>query len=127
MTSGGRDAVTGSVPRTLLVLAVPLVAQNVVRVVQQIVDTVWVGRLGEDAVAAVGLSVPVVALAFAVLVTPFVGTQLLVSRRVGADDEAGARRLVFHGLLLACAGGVVVGGRSRSVPSDSSRSSAIPR
>jgi putative MATE family efflux protein len=111
MTEGARGDVTdGSVPRALVVLAIPLVAQNVVRVAQQVVDTFWVGRLGADAVAAVGLTVPVLALAFAVLVTPFVGTQLLVSRRIGADDDAGARRLVFHGLLLACVGGVVVGG-----------------
>jgi putative MATE family efflux protein len=102
--------VEGSIPRTLVSLAVPLVAQNVVRVAQQVVDTFWLGRLGETAVAAVGLTIPLLGLLFALLVTPFVGTQILVSQRVGADDDAGAHRTVVHGLVLALAVGAVLGG-----------------
>jgi putative MATE family efflux protein len=101
--------VEGSIPRALVALAVPLVAQNVVRVAQQVIDTFWLGRLGETAVAAVGLTIPVLGLLFALLVTPFVGTQILVSQRVGADDGAGARRLVVTGVGLALVVGVVLG------------------
>jgi len=101
--------VDGSIPRTLVGLALPLVAQNVVRVTQQVIDTFWLGRLGETAVAAVGLTIPVLGLLFALLVTPFVGTQILVSQRVGADDDAGSRRMVVHGFVLAVAVGAVVG------------------
>jgi putative MATE family efflux protein len=101
--------VEGSVPRTLVSLAVPLVAQNVVRVAQQVIDTFWLGRLGETAVAAVGLTIPLLGLLFALLVTPFVGTQILVSQRVGAEDDTGARRLVVHGVALALALGALLG------------------
>jgi putative MATE family efflux protein len=101
--------VEGSIPRALVSLAVPLVAQNVVRVAQQVIDTFWLGRLGETAVAAVGLTIPVTGLLFALLVTPFVGTQILVSQRVGADDGAGARRMVVHGFALAVVLGAVLG------------------
>ncbi|WP_251329051.1 MATE family efflux transporter [Haloplanus pelagicus] len=102
--------VRGSIPRTLVGLAVPLVAQNVVRVAQQVIDTFWLGRLGETAVAAVGLTIPVLGLLFALLVTPFVGTQILVSQRTGAGNDAGARRTVVHGVVLALAVGAGVGG-----------------
>jgi len=102
--------VDGSIPRTLVSLAVPLVAQNVVRVAQQVIDTFWLGRLGETAVAAVGLTIPVLGLLFALLVTPFVGTQILVSQRIGGDDDDGAHRTVVHGLVLALGVGAVVGG-----------------
>ena len=102
--------VEGSIPRTLVGLALPLVAQNVVRVAQQVVDTFWLGRLGETAVAAVGLTIPVLGVCFALLVTPFVGTQILVSQRVGADDDAGAHRMVVHGFVLALLVGALVGG-----------------
>jgi len=109
--SDPRDAIVdGSIPRTLVGLALPLVAQNVVRVAQQVIDTVWLGRLGETAVAAVGLTIPVLGVLFALLVTPFVGTQILVSQRVGADDDAGARRMVVHGFVLALLVGALVGG-----------------
>ncbi|MFB6301381.1 MAG: MATE family efflux transporter [Haloferacaceae archaeon] len=101
--------VDGPVARTLLSLATPLVAQNVVRVVQQVVDAFWVGRIGEAAVGAVGLVIPVLAAAFALLVAPFVGTQVLVSRRVGADDHRGARAAVGAGVALSLAVGVAAG------------------
>ena len=109
--SDRREAIVeGSIPRTLVGLALPLVAQNVVRVAQQVIDTFWLGRLGETAVAAVGLTIPVLGVCFALLVTPFVGTQILVSQRVGADDDAGARRMVVHGFVLALLVGALVGG-----------------
>jgi len=101
--------VEGSIPRTLVSLALPLVVQNVVRVAQQVIDTLWIGRLSETAVAAVGLTIPVLGLLFALLVTPFVGTQILVSQRVGADDDAGARRMVVHGVALALVLGILLG------------------
>jgi putative MATE family efflux protein len=103
------DPTEGPVLRTLLALAAPQVAQNVVRVVQQAVDAFWVGRVGEAAIGAVGLVTPVLAAAFALLVAPFVGTQVLVSRRVGADDPAGARTAVGAGVGLSLVGGGLVG------------------
>ncbi|MFB6160600.1 MAG: MATE family efflux transporter, partial [Haloferacaceae archaeon] len=102
------DLVEGPVARTLLVLAAPLMVQNVVRVVQQVVDAFWVGRVGESAVAAVGLATPAVVVGFALLAAPFVGTQVLVSRRVGADDRHGARRAVAAGVAVSLAGGGLV-------------------
>ena len=50
----------GTLARALVVLAGPLVVQNVALVAQSVVDLFWVGRLGGDAVAAVGLFVGVV-------------------------------------------------------------------
>jgi len=106
-----RDEITeGSLVRSLLLLAAPLVVQNLVQVVQNVVDTFWVGRLGENAVAAVGASIPVMAFVFSATIVTFTGTQVLVSQRVGADDLAGGRRAAFHGVTLALALGAVVGG-----------------
>jgi putative MATE family efflux protein len=98
----------GSIPRVLVLLATPLVVQNLVQVVQQVVDTFWVGRIGETAVAAVGLNFPLTALLLSVLSTPFVGVQVLVSQRTGTDDRAGARRAGFHGVVLALVLGVAM-------------------
>jgi len=104
------DITDGSITRALVVLAAPLVVQNLVQVVQQVVDTFWVGRIGEDAVAAVGLNYPVVAmLASVVIMAPFVGTQVIVSQRVGAEEYTGARRIAVHGLAVGISLAVVVG------------------
>ena len=99
-----REALTeGPVGRVLLVLAAPLVAQNLVYVANALIDTFWLGRVGEDAVAAVGLSLPIQSLLGATVVIGAVGTQILVAQRAGEDDEAGARRVAVNGALVALA------------------------
>jgi len=90
----------GSIPRALVLLAAPLVVQNLVHVLNNFIDTLWLGRVGEDAVAAVGANFPVMALLFGLLVVTTIGTQIVLSQRVGADDEPGARRAGFNGTLL---------------------------
>ena len=104
------DITEGSLARALLALAAPLLVQNLVQVVQQVVDLFWLGRLSSAAVAAVGLALPVVALLFAFTITaPYVGTQVLVSQRIGGDDVTAARRTAATGLGLALALGTVGG------------------
>jgi putative MATE family efflux protein len=98
----------GPLVRTLLVLAAPLFVQNLVQVAQQVIDLFWVGRLGEEQVAGVGFTFPVVGLLTVALVGIFVGTQVVVSQRVGGDDAQGARRAAVQGVLLAVASGAVL-------------------
>lgn len=104
------EITSGAIPRVLLVLAVPIFAQNVVLIVQQVVDLFWLGRYSNGAVAAVGLVSPVVDfLVSSAIAATSVGTQVLVSQRVGADDQRGARRSAFSGLVLAVALSLVLG------------------
>ena len=70
------DVTGGPIAPTLVVLALPLVVQNLVQVLNQLVDTFWLGRLGESEVAAVGLNFPLVASLFGVVLTATVGTQI---------------------------------------------------
>lgn len=98
----------GRLSRALLVLAAPLVAQNLVQVANSAADVFWLGRLGDGAVGAVGLNQPIMALLFVPLTAAMVGTQVLVSQRIGGEDDAGARKSVFHGICLALVAGVVL-------------------
>ncbi|WP_129114033.1 MATE family efflux transporter [Halegenticoccus tardaugens] len=105
------DITEGPIPRALLLLAAPLLVQNVTQVIQQIVDIFWLGRMTgtADPVAAVGLNYPIVSVFLMLAVfAPFVGTQVLVAQRVGGDDPAGARSVAFHGATMGLAFGVVV-------------------
>ncbi len=106
---GRDDIVDGSLPRALVILSIPLVAQNLVQVANQVVDIFWLGRLSENAVAGVGLVIPLIGVLYALGYIPFVGTQVLVSQRVGSDEYPAARRGAFNGLSLALIGGVVAG------------------
>ncbi len=95
------DITGGSLPRALLLLAVPLVAQNFALVAQQVVDLFWVGRLGGDAVAAVGLSTVVVGLVTVPVLAFTVGSQVVTAQRVGADRTVAARRVPFSAAAAA--------------------------
>ncbi|MFT4890383.1 MAG: putative MATE family efflux protein [Halobacteriales archaeon] len=98
-----------SLSRVLVVLAAPLVVQNLVQVAQMVVDTFWVGRLGATAVGAVGLTYPVVALLMALgVLGPTIGTQVIVSQRAGGDDVSGARRIAIHGIVLGVGFGTII-------------------
>ncbi|MFC6724969.1 dihydrodipicolinate synthase family protein, partial [Halobium palmae] len=83
------DITEGSIPRTLAFLATPIVAQQLVLVGQQVIDIFWVGRLGEDAVAAIGLLAPVIGFLSVGTYIAYTGGQVVVSQRVGANDAAG--------------------------------------
>ncbi|MFB6134468.1 MAG: MATE family efflux transporter [Halanaeroarchaeum sp.] len=99
------DEITdGSLGRALAVLATPILVQQAVLVGQQLVDVFWLGRLGADRVAAVGLVAPIVGLLTVGSYVAYAGGQILVSQHVGADEEAAARRVGFHALVFV--GGV---------------------
>lgn len=101
----------GPVGRIFLILAGPIFVQNMVHVVQQVIDLYWIGRFSSDGVAAVGLATPILLfLLQSSISATFVGTQVLVSQRIGADDELGAQRSLFNGLVLTLFIGLGIGG-----------------
>ncbi|WP_254864661.1 MATE family efflux transporter [Halovivax gelatinilyticus] len=107
-----RDDITnGPILTTLLVLATPLLVQNVVQVIQQLVDTLWLGRHEDsvEAIAAVGLNFPVVTLLSVAVIGAMVGTQVLVAQRVGAENERAGRRAAVNGTLLGIGVGLATG------------------
>ncbi|MFC7070182.1 MATE family efflux transporter [Halobaculum lipolyticum] len=93
----------GPLGRALAFLSVPIVAQQFAVTAQSIVDVLWLGRLSGEAVAAVGLVAPLIGLMMAVAGGVFTGEHVLVSRRIGDDDERGASRAVAHALLAGVA------------------------
>ena len=93
----------GPLGRALAFLSIPIVAQQLAVVAQSIVDVFWLGRLSGEAVAAVGLVAPLIGLVTAITGGVFTGEHVLVSQRVGDDDERGASRAVFHALVVGVA------------------------
>lgn len=107
-----REEITSApIHRVLTLLTIPLLAQHVVEVASLVVDLFWIGRLGGDAVAAVGLAAPLFSLLLiAVIGVPYIGTMILVSQRVGAEEESAARRATFNGVVLGALMSVGIGG-----------------
>ncbi|WP_255150190.1 MATE family efflux transporter [Halorarius halobius] len=105
------EIISAPIHRVLALLSIPLLAQNVVEVASLVIDLFWIGRLGGDAVAAVGLAAPLFSLLLILGIgVPYIGTMILVSQRTGGDEERAARTATFNGVVLGGLLGVVVGG-----------------
>jgi len=90
-----RDFTTGSVTRHLLETAGFMLVTMVFQTLYFLVDLYWVGRLGKEAVAAVGIAGNIMFISLAVSQMLGVGATTLVSHAVGRRDQEHAR-LVFN-------------------------------
>ena len=77
----------GSILRSLLTLAIPIVLANVLQSAYQIIDAFWVGRLGGAAVAAVSISFPVMFLMIALGMGLAMAGSTLTAQYRGAGDD----------------------------------------
>lgn len=90
-----QDLTTGSVTRHLLKTTSFMLVTMVFQTLYFLIDLYWVGRLGKEAVAAVGISGNLMFLVLAVTQMVGVGTTTLVSHAAGQKDRARAL-LVFN-------------------------------
>jgi Na+-driven multidrug efflux pump len=74
-----------------------------------VVDVFWVGRLGANAVATVGLTESLLSLVFAVGIGLSLSTTAMVARRIGEKDPTGAAVAGVQAILLGLATSVAVG------------------
>lgn len=99
--------------RAVLLLAVPMVLEMLMESLFTIVDIFWVGRLGRDAVAVVGLTESVMSLVYAVAIGISFAATALVSRRIGEKNPAlaaqAAGQILVLGITLASGIGVLLG------------------
>jgi putative MATE family efflux protein len=86
---------------TLLKLAGPIIATNFIQTTYGLVDMIWVGRIGSNAVAAVGTASFFVNLAAALFSMIAIGSGIKVSHSIGAGEEARAKEFIHNGFIMS--------------------------
>jgi putative MATE family efflux protein len=95
-----RDLTRMPVGRAIFLLSVPMVLEMMMESVFAVVDVFFVGRLGADAVATVGLTESLLAIIYAAAMGLSIGATALVSRRIGEGDPERAARTAVQAIGL---------------------------
>ncbi len=104
-----QDYTSGSLNRAIFLLAVPMVLEMVLESLFAVVDVFWVGRLGANAVATVGLTESMLSLVFAVAMGLSLSTTAMVARRIGERDSTGAAVAAVQAIALGLMVSIVIG------------------
>jgi putative MATE family efflux protein len=102
-----QDLTTGPVTRHLLKTTSFMLVTMVFQTLYFLIDLYWVGRLGTEAVAAVGIAGNLTFIVLALTQMLGVGTTTVVSHAVGRKDHAQALLLFNQSQVLAMVTGVV--------------------
>src|SRR5881398_746750 len=104
-----QDFTTGNLNRAILLLAIPMVLEMVLESLFAVVDVFWVGHLGADAIATVGLTESLLSLVMAIGFGLSLSTTAMVARRIGEKDPAGAAVAGVQAIVIGVAIAALIG------------------
>src|SRR5512138_3086381 len=104
-----QDFTQAPVGRAVVLLAVPMVLEMMMESVFVVADVFFVGRLGPDAVATVGITESWMTVMYALAAGLSIGAMAIVARRIGEKDPDAAARATMQSILLGLTAAVVIG------------------
>lgn len=96
-----QQILNANIPKTILKLAWPNMIGFLMQVSYNLADTIFVGRLGAEAIAAVSLAFPIDLFMYALGGGLVAGTTSLISRYIGAKKYKNADNAAEHSMLIA--------------------------
>ena len=88
-------------------MSLPSMFSMLIQALYNIVDSIFVAKVGETALSAVSLVYPIQMLCISVGVGTAIGVASLVSRKLGAQRQDIAQEVASHGIFLALCSGLV--------------------
>src|SRR5256714_3959804 len=102
-----KDLTEGSVTKHLLHMSAFMAVSMVVQTLYLLADLYWVGRLGKEAIAAVGLSGNLMMVVLALTQMLGVGTTTVISHAAGRKDQPSAERAFNESVVLSLVVGLL--------------------
>ncbi len=97
------DYTQGSIRKAIVLLAIPMILELSLESVFAVVDMFFVGRLGENAMATVGLTESVVTLVYSIAIGLSTAATAMVARRIVRKNDHAASHTAMQAILLSIA------------------------
>lgn len=104
-----KDFTKGSILKHIWVFSLPTIAAFALQTSYNLIDTIFVGRLGADAIAGVSLAFPVMILMIAIGSGVGIGTSSLIARYLGSKNLREAGKVAEHAILISLLFSVIFG------------------
>lgn len=97
------DLQNGSIAKALFWLSLPIMGTQFIEMAYNLFDTVWVGRIGNQAVTAVGAAGIFMWICSGIAMIPQIGGQVMAGQSIGEGNMEKARRYARESLQLMLA------------------------
>ena len=94
------DMTKGNVMSLLITLAIPIMGSSLLQFTYNLVDMLWVGGLGSNAVASIGSSSFFIGLGYSINALVVVGTGIKTSHAIGAKYERAVKEYINAGNFI---------------------------
>jgi putative MATE family efflux protein len=94
------DLTEGKTLTVLTTLSVPIMGSSLLQFTYNLVDMLWVGALGSDAVASVGSASFYLGLGYSINSLVVIGTGIKVAHAIGKKDDNEVKEYINAGLLI---------------------------
>lgn len=98
---GAKDLTQGPIRKQLFNLAMPIMGTSFTQMAYSLTDMAWIGRLGSEAVAAIGAVGILTWMTTSIALLNRVGSEVSVGQSIGAQDIEKARKFASHNLTIA--------------------------
>lgn len=98
---GTRNLTTGPIRKQLFSLSLPIMATSFIQMAYSLTDMAWVGRLGSEAVAAIGSVGILTWMSNSISLLNKVGSEVSVAQSIGAENMQDARSFASHNVTIA--------------------------
>ena len=98
---GIKNLTQGPINRQLFNLAMPIMATSFIQMAYSLTDMAWVGRLGSEAVAAIGSVGTLTWMSGSISLLNKVGSEVSVGQSIGAQSQEDALSFASHNITIA--------------------------
>ncbi|AGA79024.1 MATE family efflux transporter [Echinicola vietnamensis] len=103
------DFTVGSIRKAIFYLSIPMILEMLMESLFAVVDIFFVGKLGVQAVATVGLTESVLTIVYSVAIGLSMAATAVVARRIGEKKKKAASQAAFQAIIICAVLAMTIG------------------